>query len=183
MLTRRGGVLGAPHGGDHADFGVGQQFVEPHVLLFDPLDGQVGEFLVRLLADDLAEVRQRPGKHLRIERLHVPENTMTANQITAALLIEIPRRYDARVWRQQSIVARYADRTVTAVPAGASDISGILGPTGRRIEIEVKAKKDRMRGQQPRWRDMIRAHGGIHIVARSVEQALEELEREVNGGA
>jgi len=49
------------------------------------------------------------------------------------------------------------------------------GVVGRRIEIEVKAPKGRMREEQLRFKKMIELHGGVHIVARSTEDVADVL--------
>lgn len=126
----------------------------------------------------------------------------TANEITAALLIEIPKRFTgARVWRNNRVDAMVPGRggkprRVQAGINGQADITGIF-PTvrpvsydevigicppkknyiGLRLEIEVKAGNDVMSYQQKAFRLMIEGAGGIYIEARSVEQCLEELGR------
>ncbi len=68
---------------------------------------------------------------------------------------------------------------------GQADITGIVkvepyhihSDMGLRLEIEVKAEKDRQSAAQKAFEKMIKDHGGIYIVARSVEQCLEDLGR------
>jgi hypothetical protein len=66
---------------------------------------------------------------------------------------------------------------------GGADISGILpikvgsATLGLRLEVEVKTGLDKMRDSQIAFRVMILAGGGVYVVARSVEQCLEELGR------
>lgn len=56
---------------------------------------------------------------------------------------------------------------------GQADITGILAPGGKRLEIEVKTGSDKPSDQQLRFAAMIRAAGGIYVVARSVDDAIE----------
>lgn len=111
---------------------------------------------------------------------------MTANQITAALLIEIPKRLsNVCVWRNNRIDAMAVGRNgvqrrVSAGIDGQGDISGIAGTSGRRVELEVKAGKDRMRPSQLSFRAMIERHGGVYIVAHDVEQCIRDLAVEVS---
>jgi hypothetical protein len=131
----------------------------------------------------------------------------TANGITAKLLIDIPARWPAlvRVWRRNvgsavpyGTVAQALDllsagrvsdashvlraaRTVAFGVAGEADIDGVVGPRGRRLAIEVKAGNDRQSMPQKAYQRMVVTHGGIYIVARSVEQAIADLAREVEG--
>lgn len=116
---------------------------------------------------------------------------MTANQITADLLIEIPKRFDATVWRNNRIDAMAVGRggktrRVSAGINGQGDITGIATinvvtpggaalPAGLRVEIEVKAGKDRMRPSQMAFGFMVTSRGGMYIVAHDVDGALQEF--------
>lgn len=139
-----------------------------------------------------------------------------ANDITARLLIDIPKRFPgARVWRQntgggigmstvkQAVALLQCNRISDAITLllsrpikwgikGCGDITGIFqvarwvviergtrlnGVSGLRLEIEVKADKDQQSDEQKAFGVMIANNGGIHIVARSVEQCLEDLGR------
>lgn len=102
----------------------------------------------------------------------------SANQMTTTLLVEIPKRFpQVRVWRQNSGALKDATgRVVRYGIVGGGDVSGIAGPNGRRIEIEVKAGKDKMSEQQELFGEMIHNAGGVYLVVRDVDVALEELE-------
>ncbi len=106
-----------------------------------------------------------------------------ANDITARLLIEIPKRFPgARVWRNNRVDAMVPGRggklrRVMAGIDGQADITGILPPNGVRCEIEVKAEKDRQSVKQKAFEVMITQTGGIYLIARSVEQCLDDLGR------
>lgn len=130
-----------------------------------------------------------------------PKSTTTANEITASLLIEIPKRFPhVRVWRQNSgggigmstvkqAVALLrkgkvteAIRLLTSRPIkwgieGCADISGIIGPRGQRLELEVKAEGDKQSADQLAFEGMIIRAGGLYLVARSVEECLREMGR------
>ena len=60
---------------------------------------------------------------------------------------------------------------------GGSDIIGIDRATGRFIAIEVKTKTGRPTHEQTRFIDNVRAAGGIAGIARSVQDALDLIER------
>jgi hypothetical protein len=108
-----------------------------------------------------------------------------ANELTADLLIRIPRRFrEVRVWRNNRIKAMAKGRggrmrMVSAGVNGQGDISGIAGPKGVRVEIEVKAGKDQLSLDQIRFGQMIRSHGGIYLVAHQVEPTLDDLAKEL----
>lgn len=123
-----------------------------------------------------------------------------ANLLTSTLLIEIPKRFPkVRLWRQNTgggvgmstvkravgllqqnrisdAITLLLSRPIKFGIEGGGDISGVAGPHGRRIEIEIKTGKDRQSESQIAFAAMIRKAGGLYIVARSVEQCLEDLE-------
>ena len=105
-----------------------------------------------------------------------------ANKITADLLEKISQRFFPRVivWRNNRVKAKVTGaggrpRFLDAGIDGQADISGIAGPHGRRVEIEVKAGRDELSANQKAFRTMILDHGGIYIEAREVDAALGEL--------
>lgn len=107
---------------------------------------------------------------------------MTANQITAGLLIEIPRRFPdrIRVWRNNRVDAMLPGRDgklrrVSAGIDGQGDITGLVKPSGRRIEVEVKAGKDRMRPSQTAFKFMIEDFGGLYLIARDIVNCLQDI--------
>jgi len=92
-------------------------------------------------------------------------------------MLHIGARPYLRVWRQNVGTARSMDgkRVVAFGIKGAADLSGILA-CGTRLELEVKAKKGRMREAQKSFRAMILRFGGLYFVARSTEEADLALE-------
>jgi hypothetical protein len=58
---------------------------------------------------------------------------------------------------------------------GMADLTGIAGPTGKRIEIECKVGAGRQNKFQKLWQAMIESQGGIYLLARSVDQAVRDL--------
>ena len=105
---------------------------------------------------------------------------ISAGLLTAMILIEVPKRFPAgtRCWRSSVLVGRalHDDRILRAGLKGQSDISGIMAPSGRFLAIEVKVGKDRMRTHQEAFRSMILRAGGIHVIARDLEQAIKDIE-------
>ena len=74
---------------------------------------------------------------------------------------------------------------------GQADISGIIlssresppfagmacvRPAGIRLEVEIKCGADKMREEQEAFRAMILRAGGIHVIARDLEQAIKDIE-------
>jgi hypothetical protein len=100
--------------------------------------------------------------------------------LTGLLLAEIPRRFPpgTRCWKSGVLVGRalHDERLLRAGLPGQSDISGIMAPSGRYLAVEVKARKDRMHEKQEAFRAMILRAGGIHVIARDLEQAIKDIE-------
>lgn len=113
----------------------------------------------------------------------------TANEITAALLLAIPVRFPlVRCWRSNRIDAMAVGaggkmRRVQAGVDGQGDISGIAGVkiggilVGVRCELEVKSGRDAMRQSQKAFQAMISRHGGLYLVCRDVDTALNDLQQ------
>ena len=136
---------------------------------------------IQNLADRPGTEGERAAAEAALDRLNAVAKPMTANQITAALLVEIPKMFpQVRVWRSNRIDAMAVGRggqlrRVSAGIDGQGDLSGIAGPRGVRVEVEVKAGKDRMRPSQISFKAMIVGAGGIYVVAHDVEGCLKEL--------
>lgn len=107
---------------------------------------------------------------------------MTANLLTNVLLKRIPKHFPARVWRQNVIAAKRGDQFIRAGAPGMADISGIIriGDKGYRLEIEVKIGRDDLSQAQIKFQNMIVSHGGIYLVARDADVALNDLQVEVD---
>lgn len=103
-------------------------------------------------------------------------NYESSGQLTSNLLVEINRRYQPRclIFRLNVIAGKIDKRFVRSAPPGVADIIGAI--RNRAIAIEIKAGQDRMRKNQIDFRDSWIRAGGIHVVARSVEQAMADLE-------
>jgi len=131
---------------------------------------------------------------------------MTANDLTRAILLEIPKRFPARAWRRnvgggypaqvvhQTLGLLESGRVADAIAllrrtrvvhfglAGEPDIDGILqvpGGHGLRLTVEVKVGADRVREDQANYGAMIERFGGVFLVARSVDEAMAEIGRRV----
>lgn len=61
---------------------------------------------------------------------------------------------------------------------GQGDISGLVLPSGRRLEIETKFARGRQNNDQKSFQRMIENFGGLYVLARSlddVDRALAEM--------
>jgi hypothetical protein len=107
---------------------------------------------------------------------------MTANEITKELLTKIPEEFPnhVRIWRANRVKTLATgeggrQRMLDAGIDGQADISGIIAPHGTRLEIEVKAGRDRLNPDQIAFGAMISVFGGVYIVAHTVENGLAQL--------
>ena len=104
-----------------------------------------------------------------------PLPTKSEHQIQNEILATFGARKDMRIWRQNTGAIVIENRMVKFGVPGQADITGLLIPSGRRIEIEVKDAKGRQRESQKKFQAMIEKAGGIYILARSVDDVYEKL--------
>lgn len=79
-----------------------------------------------------------------------------------------------RCWSQPTGAAFRDGEMIRYGVLGSADISGIV-VGGRRLEVEVKTRKAVQQKNQRAFQAMITAMGGIYFVARSVPDAIEQL--------
>ena len=95
---------------------------------------------------------------------------MSESALVQSILLEFGSRSDMRIWRANVLVAQDRNgRVIRAGIKGQADISGVLRPSGRRIEIECKTKTGRQSKEQQAWQRMIEWAGGLYLIARSIE--------------
>ena len=99
---------------------------------------------------------------------------MSETRIVNAILLALGNRPGLRVWRQNTGAIKDANgRLVRFGLIGSADILGILAPSGRFVAIEVKTATGRQSEQQRAFQQMIERHGGIYVLARSVDDAIK----------
>ena len=98
------------------------------------------------------------------------------------ILIEAGKRWphQVRLWRRNVGFFRIVREDGSVHPVrfgmpGEADLDGILRG-GRRLAVETKTEGDRMSKDQVAFREMILRFGGVHIVARSVEDFVRQME-------
>jgi len=84
------------------------------------------------------------------------------------ILAYLATRPDIAAWRNNTGTARSATRFVRFGVKGQADISGLIAPNGRRLEIEVKTDAGRQSADQRKYQKMIEKYGGVYVLARSV---------------
>lgn len=129
-----------------------------------------------------------------------PRIASSANELTAMLLLEIPKAVKGcRVWRQ-NVGGAYPIQAIKAVQSllikgdaagaltllnrtrplmfgglpGIPDIDGIM-PNGLRCGVEVKFGLDQQSEEQKTCQRIYEERGAIYIIARDVEGCLAEL--------
>ena len=100
---------------------------------------------------------------------------MTEHEIQNAILELLDKDEMYLVWRQNAGAVKVGRHYVRLGPKGAADISGIIRPDGRRLEIEVKRPGKKATPDQLKFGDQILKRGGIYIVTDSIQSLAHEL--------
>jgi hypothetical protein len=109
-----------------------------------------------------------------VEPIKIPEHNLDIpeSKIQEIVLAHVNRIPGVEVWRMNTGGARTATGFVRYGEPGQADLAGLMAPTGRRLEIELKAKRGKLRDTQEEYRERIERCGGLYIVARSLPQAM-----------
>jgi hypothetical protein len=118
---------------------------------------------------------------------------ISANSLTASLLIAVHEKFGDRIrlWRNNRLNAMMPGRDgklrrVNAGIDGQGDLSGVAKvrisscrdlTVGVRIEIEIKAGRDRQSDKQKGFQKMMEDHGAIYIICRDAAECLDEINR------
>ena len=99
------------------------------------------------------------------------------NEVQAGIYQYLALRGDCFWWRQNSgVFSPRPGAFIRAGKKGAGDILCCQAPTGRMVAIEVKRSKGGTVGPKQReFRDQLTAHGGLYIVARSIDDVRATL--------
>ena len=93
--------------------------------------------------------------------------------IQSRILLALGSRPGIRVWRNNTGALRDSNgRVIRFGLKGSADILGILAPHGRMLAIECKTETGRQSEQQKRFQEMVEKHGGVYVLARSVDDVL-----------
>lgn len=101
---------------------------------------------------------------------------MSEASTQAEIMLYLGGLPNVRIWRQNTGKAMLKGRMVQFGVPGQADLSGIIAPNGRRLEIEVKSATGRVRPQQKAFGAMIEKMGGVFVVARTVEDVKDALQ-------
>jgi hypothetical protein len=107
-------------------------------------------------------------------------NSDAHSELVHDILLALGALPDARIWRNSVGAARPLHNPARVLRfglKGSADISGIVLPFGRRLEIEAKTGSGQPSKEQRSFLAMINRMGGVAGVARSVADAVRLLER------
>lgn len=111
----------------------------------------------------------------------MPRSTAKPEAIVqAAILLRWGAHPQVRLWRQNSgLLWAPASggklQRVRAGVVGCADLSGLIGPNGRRLEIEAKAEGQEQSADQIAFMEMVGAQGGLYILAFTVSDVDQVL--------
>lgn len=86
-----------------------------------------------------------------------------------ALRIEVTRSLGGlvRLWRQPAgRLELKRGGWVEAAPNGAADLTGLVAPTGVRLELEVKGARTKVTDAQEHWRESMAERGAVALQVR-----------------
>ncbi len=114
---------------------------------------------------------------------------MTESTIKREILLELSKHPRIMLWNNPTAVARprNSKRYIRFGNPGEADLLGVIGRVmidsdiygqviyGLALAIETKTAKGKLSDKQTTWRDAFTAHGGIYILARSVENTQTQI--------
>lgn len=95
------------------------------------------------------------------------ESAVLEQEFQQHLRVEVTRSLGGRVrlWRQPAgRIETKRGGWVECAPVGAADLCGIIAPTGRRLEVEVKGPATPVTEDQERWRETMAERWGAVAV-------------------
>ena len=99
---------------------------------------------------------------------------MTESHFKAEVRLDFSKRYRGRGWMAPNDTGYEQSHHDPFGGPGAGDLIGHL--CGRYFEIELKAKRGKLRDLQIVHRDLIRSTGGMYIEARTLDEVHRALD-------
>lgn len=103
------------------------------------------------------------------------DKTLEHQKLVHAILLDLGQRPLIRVWKNVTGIGKVGGRAIRFGLVGSADISGIMGPRGQRIELEIKTGNAKQSYKQKCFERMITSLGGIYAICRSVNDARRAL--------
>lgn len=110
----------------------------------------------------------------------VADHGAAHTRLVAEIRLALGREKDLVLWplRQGTATPRGGAHPVPfGLVPGASDLLGILAPHGKWFALEAKTGHARQSPEQVAFANVVRSHGGVYEVVRSVEEAIAALTR------
>jgi predicted TIM-barrel fold metal-dependent hydrolase len=101
--------------------------------------------------------------------------TDTTNRTLLALQMRWPKGLFYR--RNVGAAILPSGRFVRFGYAGMADIAGVVDSIS--VEVETKTGDERQRKEQRGWQAAVERAGGVYVLARTPEEAVEQVEREL----
>jgi len=113
-----------------------------------------------------------------IKILPDPGSTAAHNKLISEILLTFGSGPNLRIWKNDVGVGRSlnGERVLRWGLKGSADIIGI-GFGGKFVAIEVKTGKGKQSEYQKNFQNMIATQGGIYIVARSVQDVRDMINK------
>ena len=103
---------------------------------------------------------------------------MLHTELVNCLLIELSKRKDIRVWKNNTgVLKNDSGEYIRFGLNGSADIIGILKKNGKMICIEVKTGNAVQSKVQKNFEKMILDYNGYYIVGRSIQQVIDFIEK------
>ncbi len=140
-----------------------------------------------LSRERIRQIEDQAKKKLKARRHStMDERRRSEQRILAEILRHFGSKPWCRLWRQNTgravplwaITKRPRPNPLPMIAfgiPGCADLSGLLVPSGRRLEIEVKTETGTQSEQQRRYEAMIRKFGGVYVLARSIDDVYRGL--------
>jgi hypothetical protein len=105
-------------------------------------------------------------------------NSAAHSELVNAIAVALSRE-GVMIWKNATGMARSVTGALIrfGLP-GSSDLFAVLPPNGRFLAIECKTGAGKPKKNQDKFAAAIARHGGIYVVARSVQDALDAVEHE-----
>lgn len=96
-------------------------------------------------------------------------NEAALQRVLLARLNQIP---GVECWRANTGAAMARGRRIHFGKKGQGDISGLIAPSGRRLEVEVKSDNGQQSPEQIAFQRLIESHGGLYVLAHDLDATL-----------
>jgi len=126
------------------------------------------------------DVQKEFGKDVRLFRQNAGQ-AWTKPAFKSGYAYQILMRYKAaHIGPEQCLsllLGAMSSRPIQMANKGAADWAGILGPNGKRLELEIKTDVGKPSKEQLNWGKMISNLGGIYGIARNSQEAISIIKQ------